>query len=295
MNKKRFRRNSEAFFFCRKALSNLFLRVYTGMLVSKNIRVPAASRFLRLPPHHVFWQKSPYSLPLHLVHLRPPASQFQRSTQQYCHCIDNNTENLPPMHSQLFSTPADQQHSPAWKRQPFRIRRYRQLRLSGKIGYILRLKDIRVSSLNFLKICLQNGPCIYTQCFVFDQIIRILALLNCRFQCSLYCIFCLLRTAAAAAGPAACQCSRRKLAIKKQLCQGRAAKVAIWVKSALRELRCTTGSLQTVLHETEARFCLILRGFSSFLLFVHQFLNPRFCRPLSDFNPNLFLMCRLLC
>ena len=48
-------------------------------------------------------------------------------------------------------------------------------------------------------------------------------------------------------------------------------------------------------HKTEARFCLILRGFSSFLLFVHQFLNPRFCRLLSDFNPNLFLMCRLLC
>ena len=58
----------------------------------------------------------------------------------------------------------------------------------AKIGYILRLKDIRVSSLNFL----QNGPCIYTQCFVFDQSIRFLALLNCRFQCSLYCIFCLL-------------------------------------------------------------------------------------------------------
>ena len=116
LEQKRFRRNSEAFFFCRKALSNLFLRVYTGMLVSKNIRVPAASRFLRLPPHHVFWQKSPYSLPLHLVHLRPPASQFQRRTQHCCHCIDNNTENLPPMHSQLFSTPADQQHSPAWKK-----------------------------------------------------------------------------------------------------------------------------------------------------------------------------------
>ena len=64
---------------------------------------------------------------------------------------------------------------------------------------------------------------------------------------------------------------------------------------SLAELGCTTCSLQTVLHETEARFCLILRGFSSFLLFVHQFLNPRFCRPLSDFNPNLFLMCRLLC
>ena len=60
------------------------------------------------------------------------------------------------------------------------------------MGYILRLKDIRVSSLNFLKICLQNGPCFYVQRFVFDQIIRILALLNCRFQCSLYCIFCLL-------------------------------------------------------------------------------------------------------
>ena len=39
----------------------------------------------------------------------------------------------------------------------------------------------------------------------------------------------------------------RKFTIKKQLCQGRAAKFAIWVKSALRELRCTTGSLQTVL------------------------------------------------
>ena len=60
------------------------------------------------------------------------------------------------------------------------------------MGYILRLKDIRVSSLNFLKICLQNGPCFYAQRFVFDQIIRILALLNCHFQCSLYCIFCLL-------------------------------------------------------------------------------------------------------
>ena len=131
---KRFRISSGAFFFCRKALSNLFLWVYAGMLVSKNIRVPAASRFLRLPPHHVFWQKSPYSLPLHLVHLRPPASQFQRSTQQYCHCIDNNTENLPPMHSQRFSMPTDQQHSPAWKRQPFRICRHRQLHLSAKYG-----------------------------------------------------------------------------------------------------------------------------------------------------------------
>ena len=38
----------------------------------------------------------------------------------------------------------------------------------------------------------------------------------------------------------------QKTCNKKQLCQGRAAKVAIWVKSALRELRCTTGSLQTV-------------------------------------------------
>ena len=67
------------------------------------------------------------------------------------------------------------------------------------------------------------------------------------------------------------------------------------VKSALAELGSTTCSLQTVFHETEAQFCLILRGFSSILLFVHQFLNPRFCRLLSDFNPNLFLMCRLLC
>ena len=67
------------------------------------------------------------------------------------------------------------------------------------------------------------------------------------------------------------------------------------VKSALAELGSTTCSLQTVFYETESRFCLILRGFSSFLLFVHQFLNPRFCRLLSDFNPNLFLMCRLLC
>ena len=64
---------------------------------------------------------------------------------------------------------------------------------------------------------------------------------------------------------------------------------------SLAELRCATSGFEAVLHETEARFCLILRGFSSFLLFVHQFLNPRFCRPLSDFNPNLFLMCRLLC
>ena len=64
---------------------------------------------------------------------------------------------------------------------------------------------------------------------------------------------------------------------------------------SLAELRCATSGFEAVLHETEARFCLILRGFSGFLLFVHQFLNPRFCRFLSDFNPNLFLMCRLLC
>ena len=89
--------------------------------------------------------------------------------------------------------------------------------------------------------------------------------------------------------------SAGKLATKKQFCRSRTAKFAIRGKSALAELRCATGSLQTVFHETEARFCLILRGFSSFLLFVHQFLNPRFCRLLSDFNPNLFLMCRLLC
>ena len=81
-----------------------------------------------------------------------------------------------------------------------------------------------------------------------------------------------------------------KTALPKQ-----SRKNASEIYSALPELRCTTCSLQAVLHETEARFCLILRGFSSFLLFVHQFLNPRFCRPLSDFNPNLFLMCRLLC
>ena len=64
---------------------------------------------------------------------------------------------------------------------------------------------------------------------------------------------------------------------------------------ALGELRRATGGFEAVLHETEAQFCLILRGFSSLLLFVHQFLNPRFCGLLSDFNPNLFLMCRLLC
>ena len=89
--------------------------------------------------------------------------------------------------------------------------------------------------------------------------------------------------------------SAGKRAIKKQFCRSRTARFAIRDKSALAELGCTTCSLQTVFHETEARFCLILRGFSSFLLFVHQFLNPRFCRLLSDFNPNLFLMCRLLC
>ena len=66
-------------------------------------------------------------------------------------------------------------------------------------------------------------------------------------------------------------------------------------ESALGELGSPTGGLEAVLHETEARFCLILRGFSSLLLFVHQFLNPQFCELLSDFNPNLFLMCRLLC
>ena len=89
--------------------------------------------------------------------------------------------------------------------------------------------------------------------------------------------------------------SAGKRATKKQFCRSRTARFAIRGKSALAELGCTTCSLQTVLHETEARFCLILRGFSGFLLFVHQFLNPRFCRFLSDFNPNLFLMCRLLC
>ena len=67
------------------------------------------------------------------------------------------------------------------------------------------------------------------------------------------------------------------------------------VEVTLAELGSAAGSLQAVLHETEARFCLILRGFSSLLLFVHQFLNPQFCELLSDFNPNLFLMCRLLC
>ena len=64
---------------------------------------------------------------------------------------------------------------------------------------------------------------------------------------------------------------------------------------SLAELRSATSCFETVFHETEARFCLILRVFSSFSLFVHQFLNPRFCRLLSDFNPHLFLMCRLLC
>ena len=64
---------------------------------------------------------------------------------------------------------------------------------------------------------------------------------------------------------------------------------------SLAELRSATSGFEAVFHETEARFCLILRGFSSLLLFVHQFLNQRFCRLLSDFNPNLFLMCRLLC
>ena len=57
------------------------------------------------------------------------------------------------------------------------------------LGYIQRIIDISVF---ILKICLQNGPCFYAQRFVFDQIIRILVLFNCRFQCSLYCIFCLL-------------------------------------------------------------------------------------------------------
>ena len=64
---------------------------------------------------------------------------------------------------------------------------------------------------------------------------------------------------------------------------------------SLAELRSATNCFETVFHETESRFCLILRGFSSLLLFVHQFLNPQFCELLSDFNPNLFLMCRLLC
>ena len=69
----------------------------------------------------------------------------------------------------------------------------------------------------------------------------------------------------------------------------------IRLKLSLAELRSATSCFETVFHETEAQFCLILRGFSSLLLFVHQFLNPRFCGLLSDFNPNLFLMCRLLC
>mgnify|MGYP004683004149 CR=1 FL=1 len=178
--------------FCRKALSNLFLRVYTGMLVSKNIRVPAASRFLRLPRHSVSLQKSPYSLPLHLVHLRPPASQFQRRNQHYCHCAIVLIITQKICHQCIRSV--------------FPCLRINSILRHGKdsrsefvvtdsyicrpnMGYILRLKDIRISILNFLKICLQNGPCFYAQRFVFDQIIRILALLNCRFQCSLYCNF----------------------------------------------------------------------------------------------------------
>ena len=82
--------------------------------------------------------------------------------------------------------------------------------------------------------------------------------------------------------------SAGKRATKKQFCRSRTARFAIRGKLSLAELGCTTCSLQTVLYETESRFCLILRGFSSFLLFGHQFLNPRFCRLLSDFNPNLF-------
>ena len=81
----------------------------------------------------------------------------------------------------------------------------------------------------------------------------------------------------------------------RKMAYSRAFLASLSCRLSLAELGCTTCSLQAVFHETEARFCLILRGFSSLLLFVHQFLNQRFCRLLSDFNPNLFLMCRLLC
>ncbi len=166
-------------------LCQIFSRVYTGMLVSK---YQSAGGVQISPPSSpsCFWQN-------HHIVCRFTLSicglllQFQRRTQHCCHCIDNNTENLPQCIRSSFH--ACGSTFSGMERQPFRIRRYRQLHLSAKMGYILRLKDIRVSSLNFLKICLQNGPCIYTQCFVFDQSIRFLALLNCRFQCSLYCIF----------------------------------------------------------------------------------------------------------
>ncbi len=86
------------------------------------------------------------------------------------------------------------------------------------------------------------------------------------------------------------QLGKRKKPLYKGFCILLVSKILTF-----RELWSTTSCFKTVFYETESRFCLILRGFSSFLLFVHQFLNPRFCRLLSDFNPNLFLMCRLLC
>lgn len=120
-----------------------------------------------------------------------------------------------------------------------------------------------------------------------------------------YCMYGLLCQFAAGTATSApvCQTSARKNPIARSLRGQRKARdpadLGLWKRysdrSALAELRRATGGFEAGLHETEARFCLILRGFSSFLLFVHQFLNPRFCRLLSDFNPNLFLMCRLLC
>gem|GEM_PF-6227134 len=172
--------------FCRKALSNLFLRVYTGMMVSKNIRVPAASRFLRLPPHHVFGKNH------HIV---------CRFTLSICGLLLHNFNAV--LNSIAIVLIIIQKICHQCIRSVFPCLRINSILRHGKdsrsefvvtdsyicrpnMGYILRLKDMRISSLNFLKICLQNGPCIHAQRFVFDQII---VLLNCRFQCSLYCFF----------------------------------------------------------------------------------------------------------
>ena len=62
--------------------------------------------------------------------------------------------------------------------------------------------------------------------------------------------------------------SAGKLATKKQFCRSRTAKFAIRGKSALAELRCATGSLQTVLKFFDCRFSLIFRAFPAFCLSV---------------------------
>lgn len=195
-----------------KASSNLFLRVYTGMPASKiselrrRIDITTALPIMPFGKNHQIVRR--FTLSICGLLLYNFNAEFNMiaivliiTQQTRHHCIRSFFPRL-----RINSILRHGKDS-----------RSEVVATSGhfcliNLGHIQRIIDIRVSSLNFLKICLQNGPCFFAQRFVFDQIIRILVLLSCSFQCSLYCIFCLLRTAAAAAGPAArqysqCQCA----------------------------------------------------------------------------------------